>query len=77
MRGGVVRFVEVKARTSDAFGTPEEAFDREKRRRVRAAAHEILEARGLRGTRHAFDLVAVDLDPNGSPRTTRIHRDVM
>ena len=73
----MIRFVEVKARSGDRFGTPEEAFDREKRRRIRAAAREILEARRLRGAAHAFDLVAVDLDANGSPRSTRIHRDVM
>lgn len=77
LRDGVIRFVEVKTRTGDAFGTPEEAFDREKRRRVRAAAREILAAKRLEGSPYAFDLVAIDLAEDGSLRSTRIHRDVM
>jgi putative endonuclease len=70
--GDVLCLVEVKARCGPTHGTPEEALDSTKRRRLRAAAGEILRARGLRGCRHRFDLVAVDLSPAGEPLAVRI-----
>ncbi len=62
-RGGVLAFVEVKARRSAAFGTPEDAVDARKRRQVARLAELWLASRpwALRGVRDVrFDIVAVD-----------------
>jgi putative endonuclease len=62
-RGGVLAFVEVKARRSGSYGTPEDAVDARKRRRVARLAELWLAARpwALRGVGDVrFDVVAVD-----------------
>jgi putative endonuclease len=62
-RGGVLAFVEVKARRSAAYGTPEDAVDARKRRKVARLAEIWLSARpwALRGVSDVrFDIVAVD-----------------
>ena len=69
--------IEVKARCGDSHGSPEEALDATKRRRLRAAASEMLRARGLTGRPCRFDLVAVDLSPDGKPLRVRILPDAM
>ena len=70
--GDVLCFVEVKARSGDAFGSPEEALDDVKRRRFRAAANEILRARRLTGRPHRLDLVAVELSASGDVTRVRV-----
>jgi putative endonuclease len=75
--GETLCVIEVKARSGDRHGTPEEALDGPKRRRLRAAARDLLRSRGLAGRAHRFDLVAVDLSPAGEPVRVRIHRDAM
>jgi putative endonuclease len=53
-------FCEVKARTTDAFGTPAEAVNREKRARIRRlAAQWIASEAVLRPREIRFDVVAV------------------
>jgi putative endonuclease len=62
-RGGVLAFVEVKARRSAACGAPEDAVDRRKRQQVARLAELWLAARpwALRGVSDVrFDVVAVD-----------------
>jgi putative endonuclease len=62
-RGDVLAFVEVKARRSAAFGSPEDAVDGRKRRQVARLAELWLAYRpwALRGVRDVrFDIVAVD-----------------
>jgi putative endonuclease len=62
-RGGVLAFVEVKARRSAACGAPEDAVDGRKRRQVARLAELWLAARpwALRGVSDVrFDIVAVD-----------------
>jgi putative endonuclease len=62
-RGGVLAFVEVKARRSSACGSPEDAVDGRKRRQVARLAELWLAARpwALRGaTDVRFDVIAVD-----------------
>jgi putative endonuclease len=62
-RGGVLAFVEVKARRSALCGAPEDAVDRRKRRQVARLAELWLAARpgALRGVSEVrFDVVAVD-----------------
>lgn len=62
-RGPVLAFVEVKARRSDTFGSPEDAVSPRKRRQVARLAELWLAARPWALERVAdvrFDIVAVD-----------------
>ncbi|MBU2488521.1 MAG: YraN family protein [Proteobacteria bacterium] len=63
---GVLAFVEVKTRTSAAFGSPKEAVGREKRRRISMAALEYLSRTRQTRSRARFDVVSV-LDVEGGP----------
>ena len=65
---GRLVIVEVKARTSHAFGLPVEAVDFRKRRRLRGLAMEYIQAHPGIGDGVRVDVVGVDLDPSGSPR---------
>jgi len=67
--GRTIVVVEVKARTSDAFGSPEEAVDRGKRRALVHGARTFLSGKGLLGQPRRYDVAAVHLD--GSGRATR------
>lgn len=62
--GDTLVFVEVKTRRSDHRGTPSEAVDRKKRRRMTMAAVQYLKSRRLLARRCRFDVVAV-LWPSG------------
>jgi len=66
-RGRLV-IVEVKARSSHAFGLPVEAVDRRKRRRLRRLDYEYIQANPGVGRGVRVDVVGVDLDRDGSPR---------
>lgn len=62
-RGGVLAFVEVKARRTAEYGAPEDAVDGRKRRKVARLAELWLATRpwALQGVREVrFDIVAVD-----------------
>lgn len=59
--GEAVVFVEVKARASAAFGTPGEAVDRRKQRKLLEAAQTYLYEHGLLDTPARMDVVEVDL----------------
>jgi putative endonuclease len=67
--GDTLVVVEVKTRNSRRFGTPEEAVDPRKLRRLRRAASEYLAreyaSRGLEEPPCRFDLVAVETLPDG------------
>ncbi|MCK6482347.1 MAG: YraN family protein [Planctomycetes bacterium] len=71
-RGGVMGFVEVKARRGRSAGSPEEAVDREKADRVARAAEEYLSRRRLQGARRTLLVAAVDMDPAGNPVLVRV-----
>lgn len=63
--GDVLCFVEVRSRSSEAFGGPEETVDRRKARRVAAAAEDwALRNGGLHGAIR-FDVVAVTIGEAG------------
>ncbi|HVF06258.1 MAG TPA: YraN family protein [Frankiaceae bacterium] len=66
MRGGVVVFVEVKCRRSDAFGVPALAVTPAKVARLRAAAAAWLADRGLDDASVRFDVVSVLRPPAGA-----------
>jgi putative endonuclease len=67
-RGGVLCFVEVRSRTGDAQGGPEETVDRRKARRVVLAATDWLEKNPAPGRDVRFDVVAVTFDAPAPPR---------
>lgn len=58
---GVLCFVEVKARSSEAYGRPEEVVNSHKQRRLTAAACVYLEKNRLELRDMRFDIVSVDL----------------
>ena len=57
-KDGVTVFVEVKTRSSDRFGPPEEAVDREKIRFLVSAANVYIQRKGVMGPIR-FDVIAV------------------
>ena len=57
--GGVVVFVEVKARTSDRYGDPELAVDLRKQRKISIAALDYLVRNDLTDTDARFDVVVI------------------
>ena len=65
--GECLVIVEVKARSSHAFGLPAEAVDWRKRRRLRRLAWEYTERHPGAGRCLRVDVVAVDLDRAGRP----------
>ncbi|GIW11653.1 MAG: YraN family protein [Chloroflexi bacterium] len=64
---GVLVFVEVRARQSTRFGTPEESLTARKQARLRAAAERYLAAHGQSEVDWRIDLVAVLSDRSGRP----------
>lgn len=63
--GDAIVFIEVKARTSDRFGTPAEAVTRSKQRRICHIAVDYLARRRLSTRPCRFDVVAVAPDASG------------
>jgi putative endonuclease len=70
--GRTIVFVEVKTRTSDRYGAPEEAVDLNKQKRMTRAALMFLKRHGLLECSCRFDVVAVSW-PAGSKRPTIEH----
>jgi len=60
--GKVLVFIEVKARTSYNFGSPEDAISPEKKRKISRVASLYLKAKRLNGVDCRFDVVALILD---------------
>lgn len=59
---GVLCFVEVKARSSQDYGRPEEVVNSHKQRRLTAAAYIYLEKNRLELTAMRFDIISVNLN---------------
>ncbi|HYO83613.1 MAG TPA: YraN family protein [Bryobacteraceae bacterium] len=57
--GQTIVFVEVKTRSTSEFGTPEQAVDTQKQRRILRAAAEYLRRRDLQASDARFDIVSV------------------
>ncbi len=55
--GETLVFVEVRARTSEVYGTPEESVDRRKQRRISMCALNYVSQRGLDEVEARFDVV--------------------
>ena len=65
-KSGRVRFIEVKTRTSDSLGSPEERVDRQKRELLRETARAYLENfRGRAPGGVQFDVLAQVIKANG------------
>ena len=60
---GMVVFVEVKSRASDAYGPPEDAVGPAKQRRLRRAAEAFLKRRGILDVPCRFDVLALTGTP--------------
>ncbi len=60
-------FIEVRTKTSLAFGTPEESITRAKQNRMRAAAFHYQQAHGGLPQLWRIDVVAIELDKSGKP----------
>lgn len=65
-RGGVLCFIEVKAKSSESFGLPEEAVTVWKQKKLLAAAFKYIESKGIKSKDMRFDIVSVDLADNKS-----------
>jgi len=65
-RGRLRAFVEVKTRRGRSHGHPAEAVDRRKQARLLRGATAWLREHPLRGGRVRFDVVTVELHPDGS-----------
>jgi putative endonuclease len=73
--GGHLVFVEVKARRSQACGTPAEAVGFQKQRTLVRLAEAYLAGRGLGDRACRFDVVEVQLDGAGRPVRVDVLRD--
>jgi putative endonuclease len=62
-RGGVVAFVEVKARRSDRFGDPVEAVNWRKQKELGRSARVWIARHGRVGEAYRFDVVGVLVEP--------------
>lgn len=61
-RKGVLCFVEVKARSRNDYGLPEEAVTQSKQKKLLAAAFIYLESKKIESKDMRFDIVSVDLN---------------
>jgi putative endonuclease len=68
-RGGLVAFVEVKARAGSGYGSPEEAVTRIKRREIETVAREYLWRHRLDDIDVRFDVVAIIVGRGRNPVT--------
>lgn len=59
-------FVEVKTRSSNRFGTPEDSLTLEKQRRLMRAGFHYLDEHGLGDEFFQFDLIAIECSPDRS-----------
>lgn len=73
-KGGTVVFVEVKARSSESYGAPEEAVTPGKVRRIRRIASAWMAVRRLSECDCRFDVIAVE--SSGGTLTVRHTEDI-
>ena len=65
-RAGVITFVEVRTRRSDAYGTPEESITSRKRAKLIETAQAYLAANDLNDAQWQIDVIAIDLDAHNA-----------
>jgi putative endonuclease len=64
---GVLVFIEVKTRTSQAFGSPASAITHRKQRQISKTAQHYLSVKNLFNTPARFDVVSIFIAPNQEP----------
>ncbi len=74
---GCVVFVEIKTRTSDLFGSPEEAITYKKQRRMISAAQRYIAVKKLDDSNWRIDMVAVVCDRLGKVSRFDHYEDVI
>ncbi|MBM3945675.1 MAG: YraN family protein [SAR202 cluster bacterium] len=67
-KGKLLVFVEVRAKASTAFGTPEQSISPAKQSHMVASAYEYLQANGAESREWRIDLVAVEFGADGKPK---------
>ena len=67
-KGDCLVFIEVRTRSGDAFGSPEESVTPEKIQRIIDTAGEYLQSRDLLETEWRIDVVAINMNSRGSIR---------
>ena len=66
-KDGTIVFIEVKTRRHHHFGTPEEAVDWRKRRKLVQVAQAFLQSKRLEDRAARFDVLSVTWDGEGEP----------
>lgn len=66
--GSALAFVEVRARTGDDYGSPEESMTPAKQARLANVAAHYLQENEMEASDWRIDLVAIELDSDGSVR---------
>ena len=75
LEDGMVVFVEVKSRSSNKFGHPEDRVDRKKRQTLRRIASFYLERHRLLDAPCRFDVVALTRTPDGADWDIELFQD--
>lgn len=73
--GDTLVFVEVKTRSSDEYGTPAEAVDKHKQKRIRQVAASFLLKHKYKDTECRFDVVCINMQ-HANKITTEIMQNV-
>jgi putative endonuclease len=71
--GDVLAFIEVKTRTTETGGPPEDAVDAAKQRALAAMGQSYAARRGLDATPLRFDVLALEAKPGAAP-IVRLHK---
>ena len=74
--GDELVFVEVRTRSGNAFGSPEESVTEGKARRLAETAQTFLQERGMEDAGWRIDLVAVRVDSRGNARINHLENAV-
>jgi putative endonuclease len=66
-KDGVLVFVEVRAKTSRTFGTPEESVTSRKKQKLVKVAQDYVQRHDIQESSWRIDFIAVELDSHGNP----------
>ena len=67
-KGGITVFFEVRAKTSRAFGTPEESVTERKKQKLIAVSQHYLQSLDLQPSGWRIDFIGVEMDSTGNPK---------
>ncbi len=69
-------FVEVKTRSTQKFGLPEDALTKNKKEKMTSAALEFLEKNTINHDNYRFDLIAIEIDGKNKKAFIRQYKNV-